>query len=983
MYSRHFLMGLVLLLPPLARAAAPPGIQIDHQGDRLPAGAWARLGTVRLRPSEPGGPVVLAPDGRSLFTGEPFGVRQWDLTTGRQVRTFEPGMALVQNLHLSADGAWLAVVGSENGLLAVTPDGGGQTVCVLDINSGRARALEVEASHCILGLRFVPGNRFLLGRLSKSGEQWPGGRVVLWDIASGKVSRALGSARAHALSPDGRSLALAEEGTIRILEVATGREKAVLRSPEAQIGSLAFSPDGRSLASGGWSRVESTPGTFSWDSSLRLWDLTINRQSSGWKRSLGAALPFGCQVAFAADGRTLLGEHMFGYLVIVDTKTRAVVHAWRSDGLLQTSSALSPDGKRVLWTPDGRTVLLTELDSGKARHTWSVAPGTVRSLAFSKDGRKVIVGAPWVSIRDVETGRELHHHEGHRQPPVVLRFSPDGRTLASLDEGLALRLWDLRTGTPLPPFRGPTPWLARRFSFLDGGRRLTTLGYPEPIVRLHDIAGWREVQRFSAAKTSVQDRWQEITGGATDNAWPDAWPAWCAVFSRDGRQVAVVQEDGSVGLHEVGSGRRIARLEANQGRLATLHFSPDGRWLVTASIGHSLRLWDTQTGKLVDQRRWVKDRSLTPVVTFSPDSRLLAWGVDNSFTVRHLDRDREGVRFDFSAEHVVFDTREGVLFEAKGENLSLRRTDTGRVLRPLNWPAPDTSVSGLETAPDGRVVVRLSLDHKHSRSSLRDALTGRELAVVRGGEPWAFSPDGRILALIDGELEFREVATGGLLGRVPHGHRGFVTVLGFSPDGRTLVTGSRDTSLLVWDWPELCGSEPAGDPAVSMGDLWRDLASADARVGQRAVGLLVRRGNRAVETLRGLMRPVTEEECRPVRRLLADLDSDEFQTRQKAQDGLSRLHVEWLPLFEAVLEARPSLEVKRRVEVLLRKQRYAWSPEMLRRLRAVQVLERIGSAEAERLLEALERGLAWSCLTRDARAARERLAQRRSTRVEP
>jgi hypothetical protein len=166
--------------------------------------------------------------------------------------------------------------------------------------------------------------------------------------------------------------------------------------------------------------------------------------------------------------------------------------------------------------------------------------------------------------------------------------------------------------------------------------------------------------------------------------------------------------------------------------------------------------------------------------------------------------------------------------------------------------------------------------------------------------------------------------------------------------------------------------EPADDPAVSMADLWRDLASADARVGLRAVGLLVRRGDRAVEALRGLVRPVTEEECRPIRRLLADLDSDEFRTRQKAQDGLSRLHVEWLPLFEAVLEAKSSLEVKRRVEGLLRGQRYAWSPEMLRRLRAVQVLERIGSAEAERQLEELGNGLAWSCLTRDAGAARER-----------
>jgi hypothetical protein len=144
----------------------------------------------------------------------------------------------------------------------------------------------------------------------------------------------------------------------------------------------------------------------------------------------------------------------------------------------------------------------------------------------------------------------------------------------------------------------------------------------------------------------------------------------------------------------------------------------------------------------------------------------------------------------------------------------------------------------------------------------------------------------------------------------------------------------------------------------------------------RAIGALAANPDEAVALLNGRLHPLSEAEARPVRRLLADLGSEDFATREKGTRELHKLHAEWLPLFHAALVKRPPLEVHRRIDRLLADPRKTrWSSDMLRRLRAVQVLEEAGTPEARRLLRRLAKGVPEARLTQDAQDALRRRAR--------
>ena len=154
---------------------------------------------------------------------------------------------------------------------------------------------------------------------------------------------------------------------------------------------------------------------------------------------------------------------------------------------------------------------------------------------------------------------------------------------------------------------------------------------------------------------------------------------------------------------------------------------------------------------------------------------------------------------------------------------------------------------------------------------------------------------------------------------------------------------------------------------------WNDLAGADARRAVRAVWDLAARPQQAVPFLRKQFRPVGQVDGEHLARLARDLDSDRFATRRKAADELQKAEDLAEPALRQELARKPALEVRQRIERLLAELEPAASPERLRALRAVQVLEYAGTAEAEQVLQTLARGAPEALLTRQARAALKRL----------
>jgi hypothetical protein len=239
----------------------------------------------------------------------------------------------------------------------------------------------------------------------------------------------------------------------------------------------------------------------------------------------------------------------------------------------------------------------------------------------------------------------------------------------------------------------------------------------------------------------------------------------------------------------------------------------------------------------------------------------------------------------------------------------------------------------------------------------------------------AFSPSGAMLATAEqpatskgGEsITLWEVATGEVRFRLA-GHQGNVNCLAFSNDGRRLVSGSTDTTALIWDVTAPPDVTQSGKLSRMQAEqLWADLLVQDAAKSYRAACILASTSEGV--RLLGKHLPPVKADARQVARLIADLNSDEFETRDRADRELEQLGTAAEPMLRKALENAPSPEVSFRVRGLLDR----LSPEWLRMQRAVEALELSAAPEAKRLLQSLAAGSPDARLTKAVKAALERL----------
>jgi hypothetical protein len=327
-----------------------------------------------------------------------------------------------------------------------------------------------------------------------------------------------------------------------------------------------------------------------------------------------------------------------------------------------------------------------------------------------------------------------------------------------------------------------------------------------------------------------------------------------------------------------------------------------------------------------------------------------------------------------------------------GQRLSIEEATTGRQL--LTIPR-DLSYYPVDFSPDGKLLTAgihsfPNRGFQVQSVSLMEVATGEEVLRVEGPiNLLAFSPDGRRLATNDavgaGGIRVWDVATGQLLfqRRWPDGlvhHPGWSPAhcLAFLPNGRALATGMEDGTVFVWDLaPQTC---PETGLARDLGRkeldaLWTDLA-AEARKAHRAIWTLAAAPAQAVPFLADHLRPVAGVDAKRVEKLLADLDSERFAVREAAARELTEMGQQIEPALRRVLESKPPLEVRNRVETILAAQRGVPPAALLRTLRAIQALERSGTPEARQVLRKLAEGAAGARETREAKASLQRLAKR-------
>jgi hypothetical protein len=253
-----------------------------------------------------------------------------------------------------------------------------------------------------------------------------------------------------------------------------------------------------------------------------------------------------------------------------------------------------------------------------------------------------------------------------------------------------------------------------------------------------------------------------------------------------------------------------------------------------------------------------------------------------------------------------------------------------------------------------------------------DTRAWRPTAELEGETPLTVSPDGRWAVLKDGGLwDTRHPSAGPI--RLAYS---FVSEAAFSPDSRRLVIGHPDGTASAWDVDVLAthSAARARRAAPTLDQLWERLAGRDGEQAEDAIARLAARPGKAIALVAARVRPVPPVDSAAVRERVAGLNAPRFADREAASRWLLEAGEQVVPEVRKTMAGRPSAEQRRRLEDLLaRFEARDQAPDLVRAVRSVELLERVGGPGARRALEDLAGGAPGARLTAEAKAALARL----------